>query len=252
MKFSLYIFEKNKEIRLKWQKRLEYIMIDEFQDIDKIQYQLMKVLCGYHKNLFIVGDPDQTIYSWRGADINYLLNFDKAFPDVKTIMMNENYRSTPQILSVCNSLIDKNKNRMKKDLLPMCHSKNSVLYYHGDTSEEESDWIAEQIIKLHKRRRFTMEYKRFGSKIIVRIDKDEEILEKVKELALKENIRLAAVQALGATNSFTVGVYNVAEKKYYANTFSGSFEIVSLTGTINTMNGEFYTHLHISAGNDKG
>lgn len=123
LKFSLYIFEKNKEIRLKWQKRLEYIMIDEFQDIDKIQYQLMKVLCGYHKNLFIVGDPDQTIYSWRGADINYLLNFDKAFPDVKTIMMNENYRSTPQILSVCNSLIDKNKNRMKKDLLPMCHSK---------------------------------------------------------------------------------------------------------------------------------
>ena len=145
------LLEKNKEIRLKWQKRLEYIMIDEFQDIDKIQYQLMKVLCGYHKNLFIVGDPDQTIYSWRGADINYLLNFDKAFPDVKTIMMNENYRSTPQILSVCNSLIDKNKNRMKKDLLPMCHSKNSVLYYHGDTSEEESDWIADQIIKLHKK-----------------------------------------------------------------------------------------------------
>ena len=97
-----------------------------------------------------------------------------------------------------------------------------------------------------------MEYKRFGSKILVRIDKDEEILEKVKELALKEKIRLAAVQALGATNSFTVGVYNVAEKKYYANTFSGSFEIVSLTGTIYTMNGEFYTHLHMSAGNDKG
>ena len=97
-----------------------------------------------------------------------------------------------------------------------------------------------------------MEYKRFGSKILVRIDQDEEILEKVKALALKEKIRLAAVQALGATNSFTVGVYNVAEKKYYANTFSGSFEIVSLTGTINTMNGEFYTHLHMSAGNDKG
>ena len=97
-----------------------------------------------------------------------------------------------------------------------------------------------------------MEYKRFGNKIIVRIDKDEEILEQVKKLALKENIRLAAVQALGATNSFTVGVYNVAEKQYYANSFSGSFEIVSLTGTINTMNGEFYTHLHMSAGNDKG
>ena len=97
-----------------------------------------------------------------------------------------------------------------------------------------------------------MEYKRFGNKIIVRIDKDEEILEQVKELALKENIRLAAVQALGATNSFTVGVYNVAEKKYYANTFSGSFEIVSLTGTINTMDGGFYCHLHMSAGDEQG
>ena len=97
-----------------------------------------------------------------------------------------------------------------------------------------------------------MEYKRFGNKIIVRIDKDEEILEQVKELALKENIRLAAVQALGATNSFTVGVYNVAEKKYYANEFQGNFEIVSLTGTINTMDGEFYTHIHMSAGNDRG
>ena len=83
-------------------------------------------------------------------------------------------------------------------------------------------------------------------------DEDIQNEEELKELALKENIRLAAVQALGATNSFTVGVYNVAEKQYYANTFSGSFEIVSLTGTINTMNGAFYTHLHMSAGNDKG
>ena len=69
LKFVLYIFQENKEIRLKWQERLEYIMIDEFQDIDFIQYELMKVLCDFHKNLFVVGDPDQTIYTWRGADI---------------------------------------------------------------------------------------------------------------------------------------------------------------------------------------
>ena len=69
---------------------LEYIMIDEFQDIDNIQYQLMEILCGYHKNLFVVGDPDQTIYSWRGANVNYLLQFDKVFPNVTTIMMNQN------------------------------------------------------------------------------------------------------------------------------------------------------------------
>ena len=80
IKFTLYIFEQNEEIRLKWQHRLEYIMIDEFQDIDMLQYRLMEVLSGYPKNLFIVGDQDQTIYTWRGADVKYLLDFDLSFP----------------------------------------------------------------------------------------------------------------------------------------------------------------------------
>ena len=97
-----------------------------------------------------------------------------------------------------------------------------------------------------------MEYGRFGSDIVARMDKGEEILAQIKEIALKESIKLASVTALGATNDFTVGVYKIDEKKYYANTFQGSFEIVSLTGTINTMDGEFYTHIHMSAGNDKG
>ena len=97
-----------------------------------------------------------------------------------------------------------------------------------------------------------MDYRRFGDTLLVRIDRGEEILEQVKTVALKENIQLASVQALGALGSFTVGVYKVDEKKYYANSFEGSFEIVSLTGTIDTMNGEFYTHVHMSAGNEKG
>ena len=97
-----------------------------------------------------------------------------------------------------------------------------------------------------------MDYRRFESKIVARIDKGEEILEKLKEIALKENIKLAGVSALGATNDFTVGVYKVDEKKYYSNEFKGNFEIVSLTGTVNTMNGEFYSHIHMSAGNDRG
>ena len=97
-----------------------------------------------------------------------------------------------------------------------------------------------------------MEYRRFGDKIVVRIDRGEEILEQLKELARRENITLASVTALGATNDFTVGVYKVEEQRYYANEFRGNFEIVSLTGTINTMDGAFYTHLHMSAGNDKG
>ena len=97
-----------------------------------------------------------------------------------------------------------------------------------------------------------MDYRRFGDTLLVRIDRGEEILEQVKTVALKENIQLASVQAIGALGSFTVGVYKVDEKKYYANSFEGSFEIVSLTGTINTMDGAFYTHLHMSAGNEKG
>ncbi len=97
-----------------------------------------------------------------------------------------------------------------------------------------------------------MEYKRFHNTIIARIDRGEEILEQIKNISLKENIRLASVTALGATNDFTVGVYKVEEKKYYSNHFEGDYEIVSLTGTINTMNDEFYTHIHMSAGNDKG
>ena len=97
-----------------------------------------------------------------------------------------------------------------------------------------------------------MEYRKFDNTIIARIDKGEEILEKVKEIALKENIKLASISALGAVNDFTVGVFKTDEKKYYSNSFQGYFEITSLSGTINTMNNEFYTHIHMSAGNEKG
>ncbi len=97
-----------------------------------------------------------------------------------------------------------------------------------------------------------MEYRRFGNTIVARIDRGEEILAAVREIAGAEHIQLASVSALGATNDFTVGVYNVDEKQYHANDFKGNFEIVSLTGTINTMDGEFYTHLHMSAGDEKG
>lgn len=152
IKFTLYIFEQNEAVKIKWQQRLEYIMIDEFQDIDELQYKLMSVLCGYHKNLFIVGDPDQTIYTWRGANVRYLLDFDKIFPSVKTIMMIQNYRSTPQIVSVVNDLIDKNKFRIKKNLMPTIADGMKVICHHADTSEREAMWIAEQIQALHGER----------------------------------------------------------------------------------------------------
>lgn len=97
-----------------------------------------------------------------------------------------------------------------------------------------------------------MKYQRFEQTIIVRMDKGEDIVEQVKNVALKEKIKLASISALGAINEFTVGVFKTKEKKYYANEFKGDFEIVSLTGTINTMNDEYYSHMHLSAGNDQG
>lgn len=145
---TLYIFRKNPEIRLKWQKRLEYIMIDEFQDIDEPQYELMENLCGYHNNLFIVGDPDQTIYTWRGAQPGFLIDFDRKFPHVKTIMMMKNYRSSPQILSAANSLIDCNHDRIQKELIPTLSAEKKPVFYSGKSPKKEAEWIAREIERI--------------------------------------------------------------------------------------------------------
>ena len=97
-----------------------------------------------------------------------------------------------------------------------------------------------------------MDYRRFGNQIVARMDRGEEILEQLKQIALREEIKLASVSALGAVDDFTVGVYKVDEQKYYSNHFAGAYEIVSLTGTISTMDGAYYAHLHMSAGDDSG
>ena len=145
IKYTLYIFENDAEIREKWQKRLEYIMVDEFQDIDALQYRLMEALCAHHKNLFIVGDPDQTIYTWRGANVRYLLDFDKNFPGTETILMMRNYRSTPEILTAANSLIAKNRSRIEKELIPTLPAGAPVVWHHAKTAEAEALWIAGRI-----------------------------------------------------------------------------------------------------------
>ncbi|MDF2541529.1 MAG: pcrA [Herbinix sp.] len=143
--FALHIFEKHEDIRTKWQHKLEYIMVDEFQDVSARQYKLAKILSDYHHNLFIVGDPDQTIYSWRGAKVEYILNFDKEYPSSQTILMNKNYRSTPNIIQVSNSLIQKNKKRIEKSLIPMSEKEIPVIYHHAKTTQLEAEWIAGQI-----------------------------------------------------------------------------------------------------------
>ena len=146
--FTLHIFEENEAIRQKWQERLEYIMVDEFQDIDDLQYRLLKVLAAHHGNLFVVGDPDQTIYTWRGANGRFLMDFDTNFRGAKTIQMMKNYRSTPEILSAVNSLIAKNSYRIKKDLLPVRASGVTPVCHHALNAKEEARWIAARIAEL--------------------------------------------------------------------------------------------------------
>ncbi|MBR6595286.1 MAG: UvrD-helicase domain-containing protein [Oscillospiraceae bacterium] len=148
--FTLYILEHDREVREKWQQRLEYIMVDEFQDIDKDQYALADILSGYHRNLFVVGDPDQTIYTWRGADVKFILEFDSRHENVKTIYLNTNYRSAPQILAASNALIDKNRDRLKKQLTAVRPDRKKPLYFHAKTNAMEADWITANMRALHE------------------------------------------------------------------------------------------------------
>ena len=148
--FALYILEHDKEVREKWQQRMEYIMVDEFQDIDKDQYALADILSGYHRNLFVVGDPDQTIYTWRGADVKFILEFDSRHENVKTIYLNTNYRSAPQILAASNALIDKNRDRLKKQLTAVRPDMPKPLYFHAKTQVLEADWMTANMRALHE------------------------------------------------------------------------------------------------------
>ena len=148
--FALYILEHDKATREKWQHRLEYVMVDEFQDIDKDQYALADILSGYHKNLFVVGDPDQTIYTWRGADVKFILEFDSRHENVQTIYLNTNYRSVPQILTASNALIDKNRERLKKQLTAVRPNSNKPLYFHAKTGQLEADWMTAQMRAMHE------------------------------------------------------------------------------------------------------
>ena len=148
--FSLYILQHDCSVREKWQQRLEYIMVDEFQDIDKDQYELADILSGYHRNLFVVGDPDQTIYTWRGADVKFILEFDSRHENVKTIFLNTNYRSAPQILAASNALISKNRERLEKQLTPVRPNNRKPLYFHAKTSALEADWLTAQMRAMHE------------------------------------------------------------------------------------------------------
>lgn len=149
--FTIYLLKINKEVREKWQNRLNYILVDEFQDSSKIEMKLINILSEVFKNLMIVGDPDQNIYEWRGSDVKLLVDFDKYYTPTNTIILDRNYRSTPQILNCANSLISKNKLRLEKNLYTLNQRKENVVHYHLKDEESENIIIVQEIKRLIKR-----------------------------------------------------------------------------------------------------
>ncbi len=149
--FAIHLLENDSEVREKWQNRLNYIMVDEFQDSSAVEMRLVELLSGLFRNLMIVGDPDQNIYEWRGSDVKLLVDFDKGHEPTKTIILNQNYRSTPQILNCANTLIEKNELRLKKDLFTKNAPGAAVVHYHSKSDFEEMDRVIENIKRLHDR-----------------------------------------------------------------------------------------------------
>ena len=145
---ALHILRTDAEKCRIWQERMMYVMVDEFQDVSGNQYALAEILSGYHRNLFIVGDPDQTIYTWRGARIEYILEFDKDHENTQTIFLDTNYRSTPDILAVSNSLIEKNRNRLPHRLVAVKSPEARPLYVHSRTTGDEAQWMTNEIKRL--------------------------------------------------------------------------------------------------------
>ena len=148
--WTVKMFKKYAEILAKWQRRFHYIHVDEFQDIDHIQYKLIKQLAGVDNSIYVVGDPDQTIYTWRGADVNIIMNFVKDFKNAETIILNENYRSTSNILDGANCVIQNNKHRVEKDLYTSRKSDEKITHYASASDAYEAAWIAQKVKELHQ------------------------------------------------------------------------------------------------------
>ena len=147
--FTTRIFEMYPNIMEKWSKKYHYIHVDEFQDVDREQYKLIKYLSTVHDNIYVVGDPDQTIFTWRGADVNIIVNMDKDFKDLKTIILNQNYRSTNNILSGATSIIRNNKARVDKELFSRNGDGSKIIHKACMSEIGEANYVANQIIKLH-------------------------------------------------------------------------------------------------------
>lgn len=146
--FVVRLFRLVPDVLKKWQGRFDTICVDEFQDVDHIQYEIITKLAGKENELYVVGDPDQTIYTWRGADVNIILDFEKRYKNCETIVLNENYRSTTPILKGANAVIKNNQYRLEKELFTNRESENLIYHMTLHSGDEEASWVANKITEL--------------------------------------------------------------------------------------------------------
>ncbi|MDA8090217.1 MAG: UvrD-helicase domain-containing protein [Nitrospiraceae bacterium] len=145
---TLRLFREHPEALEKYRKRFLYIMVDEYQDTNKVQYDILKLLSGERKNICVVGDDDQSIYGWRGASLNNILDFEKTFPGTKIVRLEQNYRSFGNILSAANGVIKNNSKRMEKSLRTDRGAGPRVCVYRAENGELEAQWIAGRIAEI--------------------------------------------------------------------------------------------------------
>ncbi|MGG7058246.1 DNA helicase PcrA [Clostridium tertium] len=145
---TVELFKKDRETLEFYQRKFQYIMVDEYQDTNKVQYELIRLLAESHKNICVVGDDDQCIYQWRGADIRNILDFEKDYPNAKVIKLEQNYRSKGNILDAANVVIVNNANRKSKVLRTEQESGNKIKIYRAYADSDEGNFVASQINKI--------------------------------------------------------------------------------------------------------
>lgn len=186
---SIKLLQENKEVREKYQDRFDYLLVDEYQDTNHAQYLLTKFLAAKHRNICVVGDADQSIYGWRGADIQNILDFEKDYPDAKVIKLEQNYRSTQIILDAGNAVIENNTGRKPKNLWTENKSGADIIYFQAVDERDEARFVIEQLQNLQR-----TENKKLGDMaILYRTNTQSRIFE---EMLIKSGISYNMVGGL--------------------------------------------------------
>jgi len=215
------LFQENPSVLQKYQKRFRYILIDEYQDTNTCQYRLIMLLAGRYRNICVVGDPDQSIYRWRGAEIKNILSFEKDFPGARLITMDRNYRSTSQILDVANAVIKHNRERKEKVLWTELADGPLPIYHEAESDRHEAEYVAGQIMAAVDKG----ELKFSDAAVFFRTNAQSRLFE---EVFLRNNIPYVVVG--------NVGFYMRKEIKdilAYLRVLTGSDDSISLLRIIN-------------------